>query len=69
MTYKQKLKAIDKAIAAMKRELERNPPKKVTLPKRLRNPNEIAHDEFCEDMKAIGEATGTPWGGHFGEEV
>lgn len=64
---------MDLAIAALeadikKRRLRYEPPKNADYRRRRRletDPNGLAHDEYCEDMKAIADETGTSWGGNF----
>lgn len=68
MTRKERDKLIDLAIEAIIQR-EKTRPRIIQEPirKRRPTPDEQAHKEYCEDMAAIGEATGTPWGGKFAD--
>lgn len=66
MTYEKKLRALNRAIKELqkqfpKKPLEIHPPKNRGMIES--DPNGLAHLEFCEDMKAIGDFNGNPWGG------
>ena len=65
MTHEQKKKALDRAIKEMQRQFKVKPNVKFSRHNHRfeSDPNGLAHDEYCEDMKAIGEYSGNPWGG------
>lgn len=71
-TYSQKVRALNKAIKAIEKEFAHKqlPPAPAKRRALLEtDPNGLAHLEFCEDMTAIGDSTGTPWGGKLYEEI
>lgn len=70
MTPKQYSRLMDLAIEALI-EREKNRPRIIQEPicKRRPTPDEQSHYDYCEDMRSIGDITGTAWGGNFGNEI
>jgi len=70
MTPKQYSRLMDLAIEALI-EREKKRPRIIQAPirKRRLTADEQSHKDYCEDMQAIGDETGTAWGGNFGHEV
>jgi len=64
--HAKKVRAIDKAIRQLEEDAKRCPAFASVARSRL-SPEAQAHEDFCEDMRAIGDASGTPWGGGWGE--
>jgi hypothetical protein len=60
--HAKKVRAIDEAIRQLEEDAKRNPPPK-TVPRQRLSPEAQAHKDFCDDMQAIGDASGIPWGG------
>ena len=60
--HAKKVRAIDKAIRQIEAQAKRNPTTPTASRARL-SPEAQAHEDFCEDMRAIGDASGNPWGG------
>jgi hypothetical protein len=61
---KRKMRYLEQAIAELQRQSFRDPVRKFSAKQMLEiDPNKLMHNEFCEDMHAIGDASGTPWGG------
>ena len=64
--HAKKRQALKKAIRQIENEWA-NKPKPTPEPRSRLSPEAQAHEDFCEDMRAIGDASGTPWGGGWGE--
>jgi hypothetical protein len=65
-TDENKKRLIQLAIEELEREWA-NKPKYKPEPRKRLSPEDQAHYDYCEDMAAIGEETGTPWGGARGK--
>jgi len=66
MTSKDKAKLIDLAIEALKKQYPKSgEPLKINKPRRFTDPNDQMDYEYWQDMKALGDYTGTPWGGKY----
>ena len=70
MTRQEREHLIDLAIEALI-EREKKRPRIIQEPirKRRLTPDEQSHYDYCEDMRSIGDITGTAWGGNFGNEI
>lgn len=70
MTPKEYSRLMDLAIEALI-EREKNRLRIIQEPirKRRLTPDEISHHDYCEDMRLIGDETGTAWGGNFGHDI